>query len=512
MIGTDVNITPRKEAETALRESEYRLLIAKAAAGLGIHDWDVHSGIVQWDARTRELWGAQPDETITFETFKAGVHPEDFPAVQAAVDSAHKPGGDGIYYCEYRVVHRTDGQTRWIAATGQTFFREGRPVRLIGTVQDITARKEAEARIASDLRDMTRLNLLGNLLAREGSDVDKSLAAVVDAAIAIAGADKGNVQLLDADSAALTIAAQRGFETPFLKFFEHVRDDAAACAEAMRSGARVIVEDVQDSEIFAGQPSKDVLIDAGVRAVISTPLVSSTGTLLGMISVHFGEPQHPDDRELHLLDLLARQAADFLERERAKEIRETLVGEIQHRSNNLLAIIQAIASRSFSGNCSVAQAKAAFESRLQALARANHQLTTSNWIGADVNEIIRLEMQPFVERVIVDGKRTMISAKHAQNFSLAVHELATNANKHGALSNERGKVAIFWTVSRQGKGNLLKFKWREVGGPPVAVPTHQGFGTVLLKATFPNARIDYAVDGLNCEIDVLLDEYTREVA
>jgi two-component sensor histidine kinase len=129
-----------------------------------------------------------------------------------------------------------------------------------------------------------------------------------------------------------------------------------------------------------------------------------------------------------------------------------------------------------------------------------------------VNEIVRLEMQPFVERVIIDGKRTMISAKHAQYFSLAVHELATNANKYGALSNERGKVGIFWTVSRQGNANLLKFKWREEGGPPVTVPTHQGFGTVLLKATFPNARIDFTVEGLNCEIDVLLGEDMRGVA
>jgi two-component sensor histidine kinase len=115
-------------------------------------------------------------------------------------------------------------------------------------------------------------------------------------------------------------------------------------------------------------------------------------------------------------------------------------------------------------------------------------------------------MQPFDERTIVDGGKTMLSPKHAQNFSLALHELATNAAKHGALSNGSGKVGIFWTVSRQRKDNWLKFTWRETGGPRVNAPTRQGFGTALLKATFPDARIDYAAAGLICEINALLGE------
>ncbi len=370
----------------------------------------------------------------------------------------------------------------------------------------ISTRDQAEERIAADLRDMTRLNLLSNQLVREGGEIEKSLIAVLDTAIAVTEADKGNVQLVDSNSGVLTIAAQRGLERPFLKFFEYVRDDASACAAAMRSGARVIVENVQESEIFAGQPSKDVLITAGVRAVISTPLMSSGGNLLGMISIHFGTPHKPEERELHLMDLLTRQTADYLERKRAEEIQDTLIREIQHRGNNLLTVIQAIANRSLSGDYSLPQAKAALEARLQALARANRQLMRSNWSGAGLNEIVRSEMQPFAERMVVDGGTTMLSPKHAQNFSLALHELATNATKHGALSNGSGKVGIFWTTVRHGKTSLLKFRWQERGGPPVNAPTRQGFGTALLKATFPDARVDYAAEGFTCEIDVLLGE------
>jgi len=396
---------------------------------------------------------------------------------------------------------RKDG-SEFPVEIGLASFLEGSRELILATVVDITARKVAEAHIAADLRGMTLLNQLSNRLVREGSDFDRNLNAVVDTAIAITGADKGNLQLLDPTTRALTIAAQRGFEDPFLNFFASVRDDASACAAAMRSGERVIVEDVRESEIFAGQPSKDALIDAGVCAVTSTPLMASSGNLLGMISTHFVTPHRPSEREMHLMDLLARQTADYLEGKRADEIQATLAREIQHRNNNLLSVIQTIATRSLSGSYTLAEAKAAFEARLQALARANSQLINSNWSGVNLSEIVRLELQPYAERTVIDGIDIILSPQHAQNFTLTLHELATNAAKYGALSNGSGKVGVSWTIMRQNGNNKLGFKWQERGGPPVIVPTRHGFGTTLLKGTFPDALIDYAGEGLSCEIDI----------
>lgn len=371
---------------------------------------------------------------------------------------------------------------------------------------EIVARKKAEALIATNLRDMTLINELSNYLIREGSDFNRNLTAVVETAIAIAAADKGNLQLLDKTTGVLTLAAQRGFDDPFVNFFASVGDDASACAAALRSGERVIVQDVRESKLFAGQPSKDVLIDAGVCAVTSTPLIASTGNLLGMISTHFVTPHRPSERELHLIDLLARQTADYLEGKRADEIQTTLAREVQHRSNNLLAVVQAIASRSLSGTYTLAEAKAAFEARLQALARANAELTKSNWSGVNLSEIVRLELQPYAERIIVDGIDVMLSPQYAQSFTLTMHELATNAAKYGALSNGSGTVGVSWTIARQSKNSKLEFKWQERGGPPVIAPTRQGFGTLLVMTTFPDARIDYAVEGLSYEISIPVNQ------
>ena len=170
----------------------------------------------------------------------------------------------------------------------------------------------------------------------------------------------------------------------------------------------------------------------------------------------------------------------------------------------MLAIIQAIAHRSFSGERSSSEAGKAFEARLQALARANQELIKSNWAGVSLKEIVRLELEAFAKRTLVEGTDIRIGPQLAQNFSLALHELATNAAKYGALSDQNGKVGIYWTVVRDGESSRLKLKWQETGGPQVAQPTRQGFGTTLLRAVFPDARFDYAVKGLNCEIDVLL--------
>jgi two-component sensor histidine kinase len=390
------------------------------------------------------------------------------------------------------------------SATGITLVQWLRV--LIGQAEAERTRSETlAASVTSDLRDMTRLNELGNLLVREGRDVNKCLGEILDVAIGIASAKKGNIQLYDLDLEALVLAAHSGFHDFFLKYFEHVRD-GSACALAMHSREQIVVEDVKNSEIFAGHPAQNVLLIEDVRAVISTPLTSSTGVLLGMISVHFDEPHRPTEQQTRLLNLLVRQAADYLERKRAEQIEEILIREVQHRSNNLLAVIQSIANKSLSGEYSLSQAKKAFEARLQALARANRQLTTSNWSGADLKEIARLELEPYGDRAIFDGIDLIIGAQYAQNFSLVLHELATNAAKYGALSNETGKVTISWTITAEERNNRLNFKWQEKGGPPVTPPQRSGFGTSLLKALFVNARFDYAVEGLTCEIEVLLED------
>ncbi|WP_338663241.1 PAS domain S-box protein [Pararoseomonas sp. SCSIO 73927] len=145
MIGAMLDLTPRAQAERARREAEERLRMATAAARIGIFDFRVQEGVLTWDDRCRELFGLPPGAPVSYEgSFLAGLHPEDRARAEAAVQRALDPAGTGHFEAEYRTVGITDGLERWVSASGETSFRDGAPLRLIGTVLDISARKRAE--------------------------------------------------------------------------------------------------------------------------------------------------------------------------------------------------------------------------------------------------------------------------------------------------------------------------------------------------------------------------------
>jgi PAS domain S-box-containing protein len=231
--------------------------------------------------------------------------------------------------------------------------------------------------------------------------------------------------------------------------------------------------------------------------VIYTPEKDDSGTVTGWI--------------VSMLDITERKRAEE-EQKRAAEAEQILIRELQHRTNNLLAVIQGIAQKTLSGAGPLDEAKKLFEGRLLALASTYRRLTKSNWRGVSLSEIVHLTLEPFAARTEIDGPDLMLSAKNAQNFSLTLHELATNALKHGALSNEGGNVSIVWTVARNGGGPVLKFRWQERGGPPVSGPGQRGFGTLLLESTFKMINFDYAREGLICEIQVPLGNNELEAS
>ena len=360
--------------------------------------------------------------------------------------------------------------------------------------------------LAIELRTANILRDIGIACASKEHDLTQCLKIILEGALRITGAPKGNIQLFNPSSGAIEIAVHRGFEEPFLKFFAVVRDEPSTCGTAAQLGRRVIIEDVTQSKIFAGQAALKVLLDAGVRAVQSTPLLSSSGNLLGMISTHFDSPHRPTEQELRQLDLVSWQAANYLERMQAEQSEKLLVGELQHRTNNLLTIIQSIAQRSFSGSYPLAQAKEIFDARLQALARTHHKLTKSNVSWLSLEEIVKSEMDAFSDRTKIEGASILLDYQQAQRFSLAVHELATNAAKHGALSSPTGDVRVAWTLTKDGKDTVLRFRWKEQQGPIVVTPTRQGFGSTLLKTMFAGTRFDYAPDGFGCELETVLRE------
>lgn len=197
---------------------------------------------------------------------------------------------------------------------------------------------------------------------------------------------------------------------------------------------------------------------------------------------------------------------DITERKEAEQRQRLLMNELTHRSQNLLAVVQAIAIRTLSGTRPAAEERKVLSQRIQALGRSQMALLSGGFQGARVAEIVRLECEGFSDRITAAGSGIMMNRKVAQTFALAVHELATNATKYGALSVPEGHVDVSWTTEGEGTGARFKFEWRELGGPPVAPPSRQGFGTLLLTKAVAqdfgcSPQVSYAPEGLVYAID-----------
>lgn len=154
---TFIDASRRRQAIKALQESEERLRLAKHAAGLGIFDRDLTDNTLHWDERSRELWGLGPGESVTYGKFLARIHPDDLAARNAIIDRAIDPAGNGEYNSEFRIIDPNDGSERWIASTGRVIFENGRAVRFLGVMRDVTSQRVAERKLREQRAEMELL-------------------------------------------------------------------------------------------------------------------------------------------------------------------------------------------------------------------------------------------------------------------------------------------------------------------------------------------------------------------
>ncbi len=201
-------------------------------------------------------------------------------------------------------------------------------------------------------------------------------------------------------------------------------------------------------------------------------------------------------------------ARDISERKQAQARQELLTRELNHRTKNLFAIIISVVSKSFAGKSSIAEARGSVLNRLHSLAQTNTLLLEQDFQGADITDILRTELSPYQDRVEIDGPRMIMTAQAAQNVALAVHELATNAAKYGALCTLSGTVAITWRILEADGHKHFSFRWQEQGGPAVNLPQRRGFGSTVLErvmAEYFDVQIDFEPSGVIYELTGPLD-------
>ncbi|MGV8839202.1 MAG: sensor histidine kinase [Bauldia sp.] len=185
----------------------------------------------------------------------------------------------------------------------------------------------------------------------------------------------------------------------------------------------------------------------------------------------------------------------------AKRDRDVLIQELQHRIRNTLSMVSALMSQTFRSTTSSAEAQSILSARISALAAANDMLTRTSWAATHLTDLVRLAVAPHQSRegqFTLAGDDVKIGSREGLAFSLALHELATNAAKYGALSTVDGSVAIRWTTDPDGE---FRFVWTETGGPKVSAPTRRGFGRQLIEVVLGetmkgDAQIDFAEGGV----------------
>jgi PAS domain S-box-containing protein len=202
---------------------------------------------------------------------------------------------------------------------------------------------------------------------------------------------------------------------------------------------------------------------------------------------------------------------DLTKHKQEEDRLRVLLAELNHRTQNTLASVQAIAVQTLRGAADK-EVVDAFEGRILALSKAHSLLGRKHWEAVSLRDVIDQILQPFglndrrVARFSVEGDDVRLQPKAALTLAMVFHELATNAAKHGALSNgPAGKIDIAWRVEPTPQGDRMRLRWQENGGPPVTPPGRKGFGSRLIERGLAQdvngeVRLDYEPAGVVCQI------------
>jgi len=447
--------TERIQAQRALANTQERLSHALDASGMiGTFDWHIPSDTFYSDARFAAMYSVDPEKGekgAPIAEYFAGLHPEDRDRIRRAVEQSITTGEK--YVQEYRLL-RQDGSTRWVEAHGGCVYdKVGQPVRFAGAVVDITDRKYAE-------------------------EVERGLAAIIASSDdAIIGKDLNGIVTswnLGAERLFGYRAEEMVGQPITMVIPEDRQGEDADILERLRRGKRV-------ENFETVRRRKDgTLVEVSLTA---SPVRDAQGRIVGASKI----------------------ARDITERRRAERLQRTLMHELNHRVKNTLATVQAIARQSFRRSSQGSPERETFEARLQAMSRAHDLLTQESWDGTSMAAVVAQVLAPYPrERFEIGGPELRLTPRMALALTMALHELATNAAKYGALSVPAGRVAITWTVT-SGAPPQLGLRWQESGGPHVSPPTEKGFGSRLIERSLAlelggDVHLSYEPAGLVCDV------------
>ena len=451
-------IADERRATARLRESErrFRHMADSSPAFIWVTDEEGH--VTFANRRYQEVFG-RPAEEMLGEGWRATIHHSDVEAFEAAFRAAE--AARERFERDVRVVDR-DGHVRWVHCEGMPRFARGRFAGYTGVNVDITTAKLAEQAIR-DSEAASHLALRAGGMSFWRWDLKTKLMTAV-----------GHTEMF---------GFEPGSVLPASEVTDRIHRDDQAKVEAATLKA-IEARETYSLEYRFVRPNGE----GDWLATHAQPVFDESGRLTHLIGV----------------------SQVVTERKRAEAHRQLLINELNHRVKNTLAVVQGIAQQSFKDERVPPELRAAFEGRLTALAAAHNVLTRGNWASAPLRRIIDDAVCPFgAGNFKLDGPDLRIAPKPAVSLALALHELATNAAKYGALSAETGCVELSWSAD-PGEKFGFTMHWCEKGGPPVSPPQRRGFGSRLIQRGLASeldgeVTLEYRPEGVCCEIRAPLD-------
>jgi two-component sensor histidine kinase len=498
----EARFAPVPETTTEL---EARILRGLAAGDVGVWSWDMQSQELYWTPNLELIHQLPPGHFDgTFSFFQNDIHSDDRDRVKATIEQALARGG--AYEVEYRLLPKDGEETRWLEARGRVLERDGEVIGMTGICQDITDRKRGERELARRTHQQEAIVRLGQLaLTGQGDNGDQSLfdAAVSETAKAL-GVEMCKILELMPGGDALLLRAGVGWKPGLVGTATVGTELGSQAGYTLKVSNSVVVDDLSTETRFSG-PS--LLREHGVVSGASVIIAGMDGRAYGVLGAHTSRHMRFSRIDVEFLHSVANLVASAIHRNRALERQELLIHELRHRVGNLLSLITSLFNNSARSASSIAELEEKFQARVMSLSRAHSMILEAGWRATSLRGVVDAVLEPYLERIGIEGGDVRVSADNAVALSLALHELATNAAKYGALSTPDGWLTLRWSKRRDGDRILLAVNWHEEGGPTISAPSQSGFGsklvtTVIERQLNGELKADYLESGLRLHFEI----------
>jgi PAS domain S-box-containing protein len=470
LLGVTRDITHQKQAEQTLAERNAQLTLAGKFALVGSFAFDVGSGTMRVSPGYAAIHDL-PEDTheISRDDWRRGVHPADLPCVDARFKQAMAEQRRE-HYCEYRIV-RSSGEIRWIDSRSLISYDCDGAARVVGANIDVTQRKQTEAALEEHKASLADALAAGQVMAFDWDAVT------------------GQSRRSDNSALILGIEQDRRDSSPRNEFLRWVHPDDR---RSVKTQLRQLCPSNPSYALifrFCCPNGEQVWLEETAKGEFD-----ATGKLLRIKGL----------------------TRDITERKRREGHQRALVAELDHRVKNVLATVSAVAGHTLEASSSMSHFVAALDGRIRSMATAHELLSTRQWQGMPMAELVRRELAAYASNsnTKIDGPEVMLNAEAGQAMAMVIHELVTNAAKYGALSTQFGHVLVRWYRKLNGDAQFI-VTWQETGGPRVEAPRNFGYGTVVVRDLIPyefggTVDLSFTPEGVRYRLEIPFDRVSSD--